>query len=211
MSDKRAFVFLSTLLLVVVTVACEVQVVSASNGVVTIHADGSVDPSSALITSVDNVTYTFTGNISGRVVVERDNIVVDGAGYTVQGTGGGIGISLSSRNNVTLSNVDVTDFENGIMLQSSSNSTITGNTAASNTLNGIYLYASSNNTITGNTAASNTLNGIYLLACSNNTITGNTAASNAAGIDLYASSSNMVSNNTVDSNTGQGIQQRLYR
>jgi len=51
---------------------------------ISIRADGSIDPETANITSLDNVTYAFTADINASIVVERDNIVVDGAGYTVQ-------------------------------------------------------------------------------------------------------------------------------
>jgi hypothetical protein len=45
-----------------------------------IRVDESTDTSSANITSVDNVTYTFTGDNYGSMVIEKDNIVVNGAG-----------------------------------------------------------------------------------------------------------------------------------
>ena len=57
--------------------------------IIYIRADGSIDPGTAPISSVDNITYTLKDNIFNQsTVVERDNIVVDGAGYTVQGADG---------------------------------------------------------------------------------------------------------------------------
>ena len=101
------------------------------SGTVYIRADGSIE-GTTYIASDDNITYYFTGNISDEIVVERDNIVVDGGGYTVQGTGDGTGIDLSFRSNVTLKNVEVTNFDYGIWLYSSSNNTLTSNTASHN-------------------------------------------------------------------------------
>ena len=98
-----------------------------ASGTIYIRADGAVDPPSAPISSVDNVTYTFTANINDFIVVERDNIVVDGVGYTVQGTGSGTGIDLSSRSNVTIKNMKIKDFFEGIYLVSSSRNEISGN------------------------------------------------------------------------------------
>ena len=82
---KRLF---SLIILSVLTLAFapNVQPVKAS-GAIYIRADGSVDPPTAPISSVDNVTYTFTDNIYDEIVVERDNTVVDGSGYTLQGHG----------------------------------------------------------------------------------------------------------------------------
>ena len=59
-------------------------------GTVYIRSDGSIDPPDAPISSVDNITYTLTGNITSDadgIVVERSNIIIDGSGYTLQGTG----------------------------------------------------------------------------------------------------------------------------
>lgn len=48
-----------------------------------IRSDGSVDPSFAPIRHDGNL-YILTGNTSG-VVIEKDNMTLDGAGLTVQG------------------------------------------------------------------------------------------------------------------------------
>ncbi len=40
--------------------------------------------------------------------------MVDGAGYTVQGTGSGSGISLSRRNNITIMNMEIKGFKQDI-------------------------------------------------------------------------------------------------
>jgi len=101
-----------------------IQPVKAS-GTIYIRADGSVDPPTANITRVDNVTYAFTDNINDSIVVERDSIVVDGAGYILQGWGGGTGISLLGRCNVTIKNMEIKEFSlSGIWLLYSSNISI---------------------------------------------------------------------------------------
>ena len=43
-----------------------------------------IEPITAYITSTDNFTYTFTGNNYDSLEIERDNIIVDGAGFTRQ-------------------------------------------------------------------------------------------------------------------------------
>jgi parallel beta-helix repeat protein len=103
-----------------------------------IKSNGSIDPFWAPILSVDNVTYTFTSDILNvSIVVERDDIVVDGAGYTLQAKEGWPsyvrGIDLSDRNNVTIKNVRIKGFGNGIRLYSSSNNIIYHNNFIDNT------------------------------------------------------------------------------
>jgi len=130
-----------------------------------IKADGSVEPSTANITIVGNVTYTFTGNINGSIVVERDDIVVDGAGYTLQGRGvyDSRGIDLSHRNDVSIKNMEIRTFYYGILLDASSNNTISGNVMTENNWNGIAVYGFSKyNTISGNKIIKNKVHGIRL-------------------------------------------------
>jgi len=212
--DRRAAsgVMLTLLLVGFLAVTINVSVVEAG-GTVYIRADGSVDPSSAPISTVDNVTYTLTGNIYDFIVVERDNIVLDGAGYTVQGTGNGTGIYLSGRSNVTVKNTTVTEFNYGIYLHNSSGCTISGNTANNNSggfTGGIYLNYSSGCTISNNTANNNIgvyIAGIYLAYSSGCTVSDNTANNNMYfGIFLYPYCDNCtVSGNNANNDNRAGI------
>jgi len=117
-----------------------------ASGTIYIRADGSIDPSTANVTSADNVTYTFTGNIYDSIVVERDNIVVDGAGYTLYGTGAyeSKGISLSGRENVTVRNTQIQASWYGIWLSYASNNSIVGNNITANSDAGVRIDSSGN-------------------------------------------------------------------
>jgi parallel beta-helix repeat protein len=93
-----------------------------------------------------------------------------------------LGIYLSS---VTYSEVRNCWVENmrrglGISLDSSSNNTITGNTCQGNG-DGIFLYFSSYNNIVGNTIQGNDLYGIEFYSSSNNTVVGNSVLGNSQG------------------------------
>jgi parallel beta-helix repeat protein len=70
-----------------------------------IQSDGSVIGTNN-IQRIGNV-YTFSGNIAGSLVVEKDNIVIDGAGYLLQSPRHN-GIDLSDRVNVTIKNTKIT-------------------------------------------------------------------------------------------------------
>ena len=74
---RRKLVFTMSLILVLMgmlSVTFRVQKVEAT---IYIEADGSINPPTANITTADDVTYTFTGDVNDTIVVERDNIVVD--------------------------------------------------------------------------------------------------------------------------------------
>lgn len=215
----------------------EVRIVKpavSAGATIYIRANGSVDPSTASIKRNGDI-YTLTGNIisdTNGIVVERDNIIIDGAGHTFQGTGG-TGIDLSHRSNITMRNMEIKMyntgmFDSGIFLNYSSNDSISGNiiTAdygivfSSNCINdsisgndltndgyGIALWSSSsNNSIFGNKI----MNTYYCIAvgssCSNNSIFGNNITNSGYCIGLWpSSSSNSVFANSIASNSGYGI------
>ena len=55
-----------------------------ANGIIYIRADGSVEGTDKILKDGD--LYTFTDNIINQsIIVEKDNVVVDGAGYTLGG------------------------------------------------------------------------------------------------------------------------------
>jgi parallel beta-helix repeat protein len=137
-----------------------------------ILSDGSLDPAAVPIERNGEV-YTFTDNICAQIVVDRNNIVIDGAGYILQGTYNGtrtdswvvglgpdqeydetaipwtIGIDLANeiRCGLTIKNLNIKNFYIGTYLWTTNN-TITG-CAISGNIVGILL-SGDNNTIIGN-------------------------------------------------------------
>jgi len=173
---------------------------STWTGTVYIRADGSIEPLDAPIITYNNVTYTLTDNITSSedgIVVERDNIMIDGSGYTLQGTGEESykGVDLNGRSNVTIKNILITKFYYGIYLYYSSKNSIVRNTITANNNYGIYLYNSSNNSISGNNVTNN-LCGICLALSSNNVISGNMFFND--GLFVWNSYGNIVFDNFVN-------------
>jgi parallel beta-helix repeat protein len=188
-------IMLSLLVISTLTSTFNIQSVKAEGGTVYIRADGSVDPSTAPIQR-DGDTYAFTDNIYDEIVVERSNIIVDGAGHTVQGTGAfeSVGISLSNVQNITIRDINIKNFYYGIYFIFTSHSTITQNNITNNS-RGILHVLSSNNIISGNNITNNEI-GIYLFKSSNNNISGNNFIRN--GLFVYDSYSNIVVGNCVN-------------
>jgi parallel beta-helix repeat protein len=195
-------IMLTLLLISMLTLAFKIQPAKGWTGTVYIRADGSIDPPTAPISTVDNVTYTLTGNITSTVdgiVVERSNIIIDGAGYTLQGPGfypsGSKGMNLSSITNVTIQNINIENFYFGVYLDHSSSISIIGNNITANSDLGIYLEYSSSNSITENNITGNNNYGVYLSYSPSNSITGNNITDNSGGVCLsYSSSSNITGN-----------------
>jgi parallel beta-helix repeat protein len=203
-----SLVIIASLMTSTLAFASAIQSVKA-DGTVHINADGSITPSTVPISTVDDVTYTLADNIYDSIIVEKGDIIVNGNGYTVQGSGFGVGIFLYSVNNVTIKNANVTGFDCGIYIYSSCN-TVSDNNVSGNIV-GIGLCYSYNtlsgNIITGNSigissnfsssnmVSDNTINenheGTVLAYCENNTIYHNNFVNNAQQARLYGSASNL--------------------
>jgi parallel beta-helix repeat protein len=159
------------------------SVKSQDHGIIYIASDGSIYTSTNLTVPIEPAgnVYTFTDNIENYyLVVQRDNVVVDGAGYTLAGQGE-VGIDLSYRNNVTIKNIKI-----------------------GSTLYGIYLWNASMNTISGNTLTYNGY-GIYLIGSSQNTLVGNILTNNNVGINIMESSNNILRDNNMDNNNNLAV------
>ena len=144
---------------------------------VLIRSDGNVDPASASIQRFGD-RYVFTDNIRGLVTIERSDVVLDGAGYTLQGTYDGtgsggwmigqgppeptdntsawtIGVDFSAvtkPHNVTVENLNIKGFYVGMYVWVSNN-IAQGNSVTDNII-GVLLSGDSNN-ITENYIADN--------------------------------------------------------
>lgn len=190
---------LMTLLLSLLIIAFCIEPVKASVKVY-VRANGSIEPPAASLSTVDNVTYTLTASVSGSLVIQRNNIVLDGAGYSVQGGGSGNGVDLSHTVNVTVKNMTIDDFDTGIHLDSPSNDSVYGNDVTNNDI-GLYLFSSSGCTISGNNVTNNSGYGIWLYYSSNCTFSGNNIARSVYDIVLDSSFDNTFYHNNFDGNS----------
>ena len=195
------------------TLAFNVQPAKSEwTGTVYIRADGSIDPPDAPIITYDNVTYTLTDDIASSadgIVVEKDNIILDGANYILNGTREHPynGVDLSHRYNVTIKNMNIKNFDRGILLDSSLNNKIIGNNITATNSYGIMLHESLNNTVYKNNITATTRWGIRLDVSSNhNNITANNIVDNYWGIILsYSCNYNTIRDNNVTANDDVGI------
>ncbi|MDH5733576.1 MAG: right-handed parallel beta-helix repeat-containing protein [Candidatus Bathyarchaeota archaeon] len=174
-----------------------IQPVKASSTIY-IRADGKIDPSTANISTFDNITYSFNGNNYDMLLVERDNIVIDGQRYTLQGTGApnSRGLDLSNAINVTIQNIEIKEFNFGIYLDHSTNSTIFNNNVSNNEF-GIHLLRSSYNAIYENNITNNNRSGVRLSYSSSNDVSQNYVSNNDHGLELYKSPNNILQGNNL--------------
>lgn len=202
MNKKLAFTTsLIIALICILDVALTVQSVRAS-GTIRIRPDGSVLGTDKIQRNGD--IYIVTDNINDPIIVEKNDITVDGAGCTVQGVGEGTGLDLYNRNNVTVRNFRVAGFQTGIRLNFSTNNKVLGNIITSGDhepgFAGIYVYHSDQNNVANNTVLNNE-HGILLAGSDENFVEFNDVTNNTnVGIYLFSSDYNNVTNNIALNN-----------
>jgi parallel beta-helix repeat protein len=181
-----------------ITLTHDIQLAKAY-GTVYIRADGSVDPSTTPIQHVGN-TYTMTGNIYDAIIIEKSNIVLDGAEYAIQGIEVfySKGIYLFSTSNVTIKNTNIRGFTFGIYFNSSTYCAIFRNNITNNG-HAIEFWYSSNNSILENNMTDN-LGGTYFIESSYNNISENNVKDNQGGLLIGYSTYNSISNNRIENN-----------
>lgn len=202
---SRAFVgiILAAILIGTLTLTYQIRPVKAVEEIY-IRSDGSIYPPTVPITTTDRITYVLTANIYSALVVERNGIIINGAGYAIEGNGTGNGITLSGRSGITIKNTVVRNFEQGIYLNSSFGNTLSGNSLTNNG-DGIGInYFSDSNFLSGNDVRNNG-HGIWLSLSSNNILFRNKVANNTYGIELWFSANNTLSYNNITANTYVGI------
>jgi parallel beta-helix repeat protein len=193
-----------------------------------IRPDGRVDGTNRIQQQGD--VYTFKSDIANNsLVILRDNVTIDGQNFTLYGnsSSSSVGISLSARNNVTIKNVAITNFQTGINFDNTSHSKVIDSTITTNnwesgikltnstsniisnnavysdvnyyspSVHGIVLENSSNNTISENEVTGSFYKAIYLDISNNNTLLDNSVTKSQYGIDLNLSSNNNLIGNTV--------------
>ena len=161
------------------TVYFSISDTTTPSGTIYIRSDGSVEGTDKI--QRDGNVYTLTGNISGGIQVQKSYIVIDGAGYTVQGNGdvGGRGIDLSNNrgsdpsrpeiSNVTVKNLRIVNFDRGIENVNTNDNTIIGNYIA-DCFTGINIGGSPNNVLIKNNTIANNVNGISIAYSGGNQI-----------------------------------------
>ena len=195
------------LLIGMLGVALNIQYVKAG-GAIYIRTDGSVDPSTAPIKR-DGDIYTLSGNVESDIdgiVIEKDDLTLDGTGYTVQGQEywTSRGIDMFHRSNITIKNININAFDYGVMIYYSSNISLIRSNITSNTEGGIRFWGSSNNSISENTLTDNNWDGIYAYGSSNNTFADNLISDNYNGITIDGAYNtiyrNILTNNSMNIN-----------
>jgi parallel beta-helix repeat protein len=178
------------------------------NGTVYIRDDGTVQGTDKI--NREGNVYTLNGSIETPygILIEKDNIVLDGKGYVLNGPGAiessltlTEGIDLAWRHNVTVTNMQLRGFDVGVSITNAFDNTILGCNISNNSYGVNVGLQSIGNHISGNNITTNAYHGVWVQS-NNNTVLNNYVANNKGnGIYLSCSSSLfLVTGNTLTAN-----------
>jgi hypothetical protein len=198
---KKTVATLSLLCLLALGVVC-IQPVKAQTQIdITINSNGTVTPSTAPVKQIGNL-YTLTSNVKGTIVLERNNAILNGNGYNVNGECENANpyvlvtppADFSSISNVTIENLTVTGgfMGNliGIELNDASHSKIINDTVA-----GVWSLLEMNGEF---------YSGVDVEGGGSNIMSGNTLLNDANGASFSDTQNNIVVDNIIVDNESQG-------
>jgi len=211
---KKA-VLLTISVLILSSVFCFTSCVQAQMGHYYIRSDGSLDPSTLPIQR-DGDVYTLNADLNvpnAGIVIQKSNIILDGAGYTINGSNvnDSAGILITGNSDITVKNLVVKNFYYGFYVTKSNNDKFTGNTVESN-VNGFYIYRDCNNTkIEGNTVRDNKNTGVWIRGSNYySEITGNSITQNHIGLALSGTTKTTINHNNFQNNEAHVILDMAY-
>ncbi|MCW4018114.1 MAG: right-handed parallel beta-helix repeat-containing protein [Candidatus Bathyarchaeota archaeon] len=179
LDKKRGFTVVAALLLLLSATAGLAQVDFGNaeyvpwvwhNSRVTILSNGTITPSNTNIQRQDNI-YTLKGDLYVGIAILKNDTVFEGNGFRIFGPTYGTGILLQNVTNVTVQNVHLQYFKNGIYLDHANDSTIKENKFTNCGI--VVSQNSTNNLIVENTVARE----ILVEYCQNNVVTKNKVSS----------------------------------
>ena len=136
------------------------------------------------------------------IFVGADDISIDLNGHTISGAGAGVGITVRSRQHVTIRGGLVRGFATGIFVTSSTDIVISHNALTQNR-EAIFLAGSSSNMIKNNIAWENQLRGVMIrptgsgALSTDNFVVENVLVDNPSGILLFGQPGNTLTANRI--------------
>jgi hypothetical protein len=176
---------------------------STQSPTIIIRPDGSVDSSSG-IQRTGNIYVLTTNLFNSPIEIQRDNIILDGANYTLQGAGktNDLAAITLKANNVTVTNFHITQWTAGIYGAYDNNTIIANEFTDTNRAIALYAidFIINKNIIQGNDQ------GIYIKNVlptteSNNLVINNQIVNNGYAFNIINSTGTTITQNNIVDNS----------
>ncbi len=185
-----------------------------------IREDGTIERGAGALQRAGSI-YMFVRDINETIEIQKDNIILDGSGFTLTKppevkTAGLMtpirwfpSIQISCRDNVTITNIKFDKCYTGISVENSSNIVIIQNTFR-NGNEGIYISSSVNCNIIGNEIVDHSFTGLDIKDSRYLNIAYNTIARNHFHGGWIALSNSNITRNDINNNIGSNVGIGLY-
>lgn len=141
-----------------------------------------------------------------QIRISSDDVTLNGMDHHIYGDGIISGVYIPDRVNVKVSNLFISNAENGIFLNNSSNNIIENITSVWNTQHGIYMIHNSNNNLVKNNSIGYSIeHGISIAESDNNKFENNFVTNTKDGIRLKISNYTTISENVLWENRVEGV------
>jgi hypothetical protein len=175
--------------------------VSAQGSTIIIRPDGSVGSSNGI--QREGNTYTLTTDLKSPIEIQKSNIILDGANYTLQGSGetNNLAAIVLKASNITVTNFHISNWTAGISGMYDNN-IITAN-EVTNTNRAIALYAT--DYIINKNIIQRNVQGIYIKDVlpstgGNNLVIGNQIVNNDYAFNILSSNGTTITQNNIADN-----------
>ena len=186
---KPSLVVLLLILLIFIVSFPQIELTKAQDNTIYIRSNGTVEGTDKI--QREGNVFTFIENVVDQsIIIEKDNIILDGDGYSLEGQLEETGILVEGRNNVTVSNLTIQNFNYGIYFSHSSSNYILNNKILNND-RGIEIEYCSENWIKQNQISGNIDFGFYAFESSDNVFRHNTVVNNENGVNLIFESNTL--------------------
>ncbi|MGB9778264.1 MAG: right-handed parallel beta-helix repeat-containing protein [Candidatus Bathyarchaeales archaeon] len=173
--------------------------ISKANTTIFILPDGSIDPPTVSILRTEEI-YSLLDNIHAEIVIQKNNIILDGANFKLEGDRAlnSTGVYLSNVSNVVVKRINVSGFFCAIRVNSSEGCTITENNITNSDF-GLRIEYSTENIVSKNNFE-NLWCGVNVAYSQKTQIFDNTLSTSEYGIILDWSAENVIARNNFTDN-----------
>ena len=180
-----------------------------ADGPIVIKSDGSFEGTDKIerdgdvyYLTDDIEVFNTTASIPAGIMIQKDNIVLDGKGFNIKPIGNFIahGVDISERFNVTIRNLNIIGFSQGIYNFNLYTNGVSNNTIIGNTITGpsdqsfqvgIWIQGSLGDKIVNNKVTGFNEFGVLLYLTNSSYISGNVVTGNKVGFSLEYSKDNV--------------------
>ena len=164
------------------------------------------------LTITQSDSYYLAEDITGApggIIIDADGVTIDGMGFSLQGTGPGSGdgicVTPGTKKNLTITDISVGNWDNGISLEDTKNSRVTRVYARGNDLIGVHVGKSA--MVENVTAELNGSHGIGFGAQSSvkDCISENNGGDGFNGMSVETAVESVVTGSTSTGNSGEGF------